>query len=340
MKLFRYIFIGLLAAASCKKFDVPGPTSLQSSHNNLAKGADPSWVTQMEANGYKFYNTTGEQADLFQILKNQGINSIRLRVWVNPDGGWNGEQDVINKAKRANSLGLKLLIDFHYSDSWADPAQQVKPTAWQNATFAQLTDSVYYHTYNVLNDLKNNGIVPSWVQVGNETNDGMLWPDGQASKSFTNYATLINAGYKAVKDINDSIKVIIHLANGDDNSLYRWMFDSLTAHNTNFDVIGMSLYPSTSSWQGQAVACDSNLLDMSSRYNKEVMLCEVGMGASDSTNSRSFVSKMIDYVDNIPNKKGIGVFYWEPEAYGNWQNYLMGSFNEAGMPTIAMKAFY
>src|SRR5206468_7849700 len=135
----------------------------------------------------------------FQLMKDIGMNSIRLRVWVNPSDGWCNTSDVVFKAISANSLGMKLMIDFHYSDSWADPGKQNKPDAWSSTDITVLHDSVYKHTVAVLNALKAAGVTPAWVQVGNETNDGMLWPEGKASTSMANFASLVNAGYDAVK---------------------------------------------------------------------------------------------------------------------------------------------
>ncbi len=155
------------------------------------------------------------------------MNSIRLRVWVHPVDGWNNTADVVTKALRAKALGMKILLDFHYSDIWADPGHQTKPAAWANEDFATLKQSLADYTTSVLDTLKSVGVTPAWVQVGNETNDGMLWPDGQASKNMSNFAQLINAGYNAVKSVDTSIKVIVHISNGYDNSLFRWIFDGL-----------------------------------------------------------------------------------------------------------------
>ena len=147
----------------------------------------------MEASGRKFYNSAGTEKECMQLMKDLGMNAIRLRVWVNPVGGWNNTADVVAKALRAKALGMKIMIDFHYSDSWADPGQQTKPAAWVGQDFATLKQSVATHTTSVLNTLKTNGIIPAWVQVGNETNDGMLWPDGKASTNMNNFAQLVNA---------------------------------------------------------------------------------------------------------------------------------------------------
>lgn len=308
----------------------------------MVKGADVSWLTQMEKSGYKFYNSSGTQQDLFPILKAHGMNAIRLRVWVNPSSGWNNITDVVAKAKRAKAAGFDILIDFHYSDTWADPANQTKPAAWSSYTFDQLMSNVYWHTYNSLVTLKNAGITPKWVQVGNETNNGMLWSDGKASVNMKNFAWLINSGYDAVKAVNSSTKVIVHLANCENNSLYRWMFDGLQSNGAKWDVVGASIYPTQTGngdWFTMDNQCYDNLADMASRYNKEVMVVEVGMPWDDPKNSYDTIADMLKKMAAIPNGKGLGVFYWEPESYNNWQGYSLGLMDNSGKPTSAMDAF-
>jgi arabinogalactan endo-1,4-beta-galactosidase len=232
----------------------------------FAKGADISWITQMEQANYRFYNEAGGQQDLFQLLRGYDLNTIRLRVWVNPAGGWNGKNDVIAKAIRARNLGYRLLIDFHYSDTWADPGQQAKPAAWATHPFSQLLTDVYDHTYDVLDSLKDNNIVPEWVQVGNETNDGMLWPDGRRTTNPQNFAALIDRGYAAVKAVNPSSKVIVHISNGYDNALFRSTFDQLAAASARYDVIGLSHYPTDADWPTLNAQLQANMNDLVARY--------------------------------------------------------------------------
>jgi len=308
----------------------------------MVKGADVSWLTQMEQSGYRFYNDSGKQQDLLLTLKQHGINAIRLRVWVNPAGGWNSLNDVIAKAKRAKAAGLDIMIDFHYSDSWADPGKQTKPAAWQSYTFEQLMSNVYWHTYNSLVALKQAGITPKWVQVGNETNNGMLWDDGKASANMRNFAWLINSGYDAVKAVNKSTKVIVHLANCENNALYRWMFDGLKANGAKWDVIGASIYPTQTGngdWFSMNNRCYDNLADMVSRHGKEVMIVEVGMPWDDPKNSYDTLVDLLNKMKWIPDNKGLGVFYWEPQSHNGWQNYSLGLMDQGGKPTYAMDAF-
>ena len=330
----------LVLVTGCKKYEMP--SSEPASHtytNTLALGADVSWITQMESEGLKFYNTAGEAKDGFQLMKDLGVKAIRLRVWVNPANGWNNLADVTAKAKRAHALGLKLMIDFHYSDSWADPAQQVVPAAWSAASLAVLKDSVYNHTFKVLNSLKTDGITADWVQVGNETNDGMLWPTGRASSNMANFATLISSGYDAVKAVNSSAKVIVHLSNGYDSSLYRWMFDGLTANNAKYDVIGMSLYPEATTWPEMNKQCEATMKFVTAKYGKEVILSEAGMPATSAASCKRFIEDLSERIYNLPNQKGLGIFYWEPQAYNSWQGYALGAFDATGKPTVALDAF-
>lgn len=340
MNYFAIVFTALFLFA-CKKSSkangIINPVPPDSTE--FAKGADISWLTQMEAAGRKFYNSAGVEQDCMQILKDLGMNTVRLRVWVNPTDGWNNTNDVVAKAIRAKNLGMKIMIDFHYSDSWADPGKQTKPAAWASMDFAALKQAVASHTTSVLNALKTNGITPTWVQVGNETNNGMLWPDGKASVSMSNFAQLVNAGYNAVKAVDLSIKVIVHISNGWDNNLFRWIFDGLKNNGVQWDIIGMSLYPSPSNWQTFNDQCLANMNDMVARYNKDVMVVEVGMSWDQSTACNSFLTDLIAKVKSVSNKRGLGVLYWEPESYNNWQGYTLGAFDNSGKPTAALNAF-
>jgi arabinogalactan endo-1,4-beta-galactosidase len=311
--------------------------------STFIKGADISWITQMEASGRKFYDRNGKETECFSLMKSLGMNTIRLRVWVDPKDGWNGKNNVLAKAKRAKALNMKLLIDFHYSDSWADPGKQFKPKAWENKNFEELKVAVALHTTEILQELKNNNITPEWVQVGNETNDGMLWPDGKASlnnnANMSNFAQLFSAGYKASKAIFPDTKVMVHLSNGWNNGLYRWMLDGLKNNGVSFDIIAMSLYPSAETWRTTNTQCLANALDMIQRYNTPVMIVEVGMPWDQADISNLFIKDLIDKMKSIPNNKGMGVLYWEPQAYNKWEGYTLGAFDNSGKPTAALEAF-
>lgn len=345
MKNRLYVIVLMIATAtfSCKKSDsgvtVSPVLPTQTISTAIIKGADISWITQMEASGKKFYNSGGTEQDCFQIMKGLGMNAIRLRVWVNPTGGWCNTADVLVKAARANALGLKILLDFHYADSFADPGKQPKPAAWASQDFATLQLSVASHTTAVLTTLKANGITPAWVQVGNETNDGMLWPDGKASTNMSNFAKLVLSGYNAVKAVDTSIKVIVHISNGFNNSLFRYMFDGLTNNGAKWDIIGMSLYPTAANWASLNSQCLYNINDMYLRYGKKVMVVETGMSWTDASTCNTFLADLLSKIKNETNGNGLGVFYWEPQSYGNWQGYTLGAFDNTGKPTVALNAF-
>jgi arabinogalactan endo-1,4-beta-galactosidase len=336
---FFCLIIVCLIAFRCGNKTTSAP-----SDQNFAKGADVGWLTQMEASGIKFYNSNGAEQDCMQILKDKGINSIRLRAWVHPADGWNNTTDVVTKAKRAKTLGMKIMIDFHYSDSWADPGKQPKPAAWVTLSIDQLKAALHDYTKGVMDTLIQNGVTPDWVQIGNETNDGMLWEDGRASTHMDNFAALIQAGYNAVKEASPSSQVIVHISNGYDNALFRWIFDGLNGYQVKYDIIGMSLYPSyapqgIAGWRQVNEQCLTNMNDMVSRYKKPVMIVEVGMPYNQPDTCKTFLADIISKTRSVAGGNGLGVFYWEPECYNNWQGYTLGAFDNSGKPTSALDAF-
>lgn len=328
--------IALFWLGSCKD-DHAAPTEVE--HDSFAKGADISWITEMEATGIPFYNKAGIAMDGIKLLHSLGMNSVRLRVWVDPVNGWCNKEDVLVKAYRAHHLGMRIMIDFHYSDSWADPGQQNKPAAWGELSFEKLKTAVKEHTETVLQLLKDNDITPEWVQVGNETGNGMLWEDGKASENMGNYAALNNAGYDAVKTVFPDAKVIVHVHNGFDNSLFRWLFDGLKSNGGKWDVIGMSLYPDKNNWQNLNQQCLDNIQDMIDRYNSEVMICEVGMSWDEEDAAAAFLTDLIQKARQFPADKVLGVFYWEPLSYAGWNGYTLGAMDDSGRPTKALEAF-
>jgi arabinogalactan endo-1,4-beta-galactosidase len=311
------------------------------SDTTFIKGADISWVTEMESRGIQFYNKNGVATECFALMKEIGMNAIRIRVWVNPANKWNGIEDVIAKCVRAKNLGLQLLIDFHYSDNWADPSKQTKPAAWSTASFPVLKDSLKNHTLFVLNQLKTAGIQPTWVQIGNETDNGILWPEGKASINMQNFAQLISAGAEASKTVFPNAKVMVHVSNGWNNSLFRWIFDGLKSNGVKWDIMGMSLYPTWApgGWQNANNLCLQNMNDMVSRYNTPVMVVEIGMPWDNASEAKLFIQDLINKVKLVNGRNGLGVFYWEPESYNNWQGYSLGAFDNNGKPTIALDPF-
>ena len=343
LKLFAFAVLIFISCSNTKD-DSPNTPDTPVDQSNFAKGADIGWLPQMEATGYKFYDTDGSQKDCLQLLKDRGINTIRLRVWVNPStdkaSGHCSPEETVVMAVRAQKLGMRIMIDFHYSDSWADPAKQTKPAAWANHSFNDLLNDVYNHTFDVLTLLKKAGVTPEWVQVGNEIPGGMLWPEG-STDNFAQLAQLLNKGYDATKAIDSKIKVIVHLDEGNKNDKFRWFFDKALANNVKYDVIGMSYYPYwlKSDYKASITDLENNLKDMASRYNKEVMIVEVGGDYTLVDNTKEMLTAVIKAVKNVPNNKGLGVVYWEPEGEKSWSNYQLSAWQSNGKPSPALDAF-
>lgn len=310
----------------------------------FAKGADVSWLPQMEATGYRFYDTDGKEKDCLQLLKERGMNTIRLRVFVNPSqdkaSGHCSKEETVAMALRAQKAKMRIMIDFHYSDTWADPAKQAKPAAWANLSFDALQKKVYEHTFDVLTALKKAGVTPEWVQVGNEIPGGMLWPDG-STNNWAQLAQLLNNGYEATKAVNAKIKVIVHVDEGNNNEKFRWFFDKATEHQVKYDVIGLSYYPFWIKKDYSETIADlqNNLNDMASRYQKEVMVVEVGGVDEQVQNTKELLDATIKAVRAVPDHKGLGVLYWEPQGAKSWSGYGLSAWQPDGKPSPALDAF-
>lgn len=351
MKNMKTIISLILSVTIVLPFTVMGEITIVKASEvraTFVKGADVGWLPQMESTGFVFKDDNGNQQDCLQILKDHGIDSIRLRTWVNPSddraSGHCSAEETVAMAVRAKNMGFKIMLDFHYSDSWADPGQQNIPAAWKNDDLNQMKTHLYNYTYDVMTQLKDVGVTPEWVQVGNEINPGMLLPMGSLTKP-SNLAQLINSGYDAVKAVSPLSKVIIHRANGYDNASFRKFFDALQANGANYDVIGVSYYPGND-YTSTIDALENNLSDMAGRYEKEVMVVEVGADCSiDEVNVHNMLVAVQNKVLAVPNGKGIGVFYWEPEGAKSWSGYSLSAWNgydgksTDGEPTKALDAF-
>jgi arabinogalactan endo-1,4-beta-galactosidase len=310
----------------------------------FAKGADIGWLAQMEATGYKFYDTDGKEKDCLQLLKDRGMNTIRLRVFVNPSddkaSGHCSKEETVVMAVRAQKMGFRIMIDFHYSDSWADPAKQFKPKAWENHTFVELLEDVYQHTFDVINALKDAGVTPEWVQIGNEIPGGMLWAEG-STNNWKQLGQLLNKGYDAAKAVDKNIKVIVHVDEGNNNKKFSEFFDNATAQKVKYDVIGLSYYPYwiKKDYTETIADLEFNLNDMAKRYGKEVMVVEVGGEDDKIENTKKLLEATIKAVRNVPNNKGLGVLYWEPQGAKSWSHYALSAWLENGQPSPALDAF-
>jgi len=307
----------------------------------FAMGADVGYLSQMEAAGQLFYNKSGVQEDCLQILKEEGINSIRLRAWVNPAGGFCGTRDVVAMAVRAKAKGFHILIDFQYSDTWADINNQHKPAAWASDTYSQLLTDVYNYTYHVMDTLKTNGITPDWVQIGNEIIHGMLLPEGSTS-NYANLAGLINQGYAAVKAVSPGTQVIIHATGAENGSALQSFYDNLSSNSTDYDIVGLTYYPyySSETYFQMDPTLTATMSNMVSRYSKKVMVVETGNDYTQPQSTFDGLNDCINRVSTVSGANGLGVFYWEPEAYYSWSGYQLNAFdNTTKQPTHALDAF-
>ncbi len=333
-----------------------GCSTTEQPKDDFALGADIGWVTEMESKGDKFYTAKGEEMDCFKLLQQLGLNALRMRVWVDPSehGNWCDKNDLLNKAKRTAELGMDLMVDFHYSDWWADPGKQFIPEAWKDFSYEEMKQAVADHTEDVLTLLKDNGITPKWVQVGNETSNGFLWDMGNATEHPDQYAGLFAAGYDAVKKVFPEAIVLVHLDNGFDPDLYDWNLDILKDNGAVWDMVGMSLYPywaQESDPERTADAtitdCMANIKRVAEKYDCEVMIVETGMECADENGKlandsilnegKKQLARIIQESRDNTDGHCKGVFYWEPECKPS--QYRLGAFTEEGYPTVIMDAF-
>ena len=331
----------LLAFLSCGSSVKPSPEPEPepAPSDVFARGADISWASEMEAGGRSFKKKDGTAAPLLEVLKDCGFNAIRLRVWVDPYGGWSGKEDVVAVARKVKAAGMALMIDFHYSDFFADPSRQLVPSAWKADVSdpEKMAAHVAGHTKDVLAALKSAGVEVKWVQIGNETREGMLYPAGQAvwkneRIDLANFVRLYNAGYDAAKSVYPSAYVMPHLNSAFFSASYgnpMWLED-FKAKGGKFDMIAFSHYPQYESkmWvdgkEKTLTPAEVNqyalayIKKVMADYGVPVMIAETGVRtqASEST-ARSLLKSFMDEVRNLD--QCAGVFYWEPEVDGTWK---------------------
>ena len=317
---------------------------------DFVKGADVGFLQGQERRGVKFHDRNGQERECLELLKNDyQMSAIRMRVWVDPRGGDCDKYALLAMAKRVKALGMDLMVDFHYSDSWADPAKQPIPKAWQGHSFKQMKKDLREHTIDVLSLLKANGIEPRWVQVGNETANGLLWPMGHIEKNPKQYAGFIRAGYDAVKKVFPKAIVIVHLDRGHLQSLYDWNLDIVKKYGGKFDMVGMSLYPY---WTMEGhpelnaediiTDCIANIRHVSEKYKCDVMIVETGFEVDEQhpekmEEGRRQLSRVIREARTLTSGHCRGVFYWEPQCLPG--GYKLGAFNSKAAPTAIMEGF-
>jgi arabinogalactan endo-1,4-beta-galactosidase len=347
---------------------------------SFTKGADVSTLLQIEDRGGKFYDH-GVQKDCLQILEDHGFNAIRIKVWNDPGNpnyypanqsdphGYNNAAHVMELAKRASRMGFKIMLDFHYSDWWADPGKQYTPHAWSSMDVSSMSAALYDYTCDVLSALKSNGVIPEWAQVGNEITNGMCWDTGRTS-NWNDLARLLKSGCHAVKTVNSSTQVVLHLDHGGNSSMFRAWFDNAIARGVQFDVIGMSYYPQ---WHGSLTDLQNNMNDLQSRYDKDILIVETAYpwtwqnGDSEANaitstglvtypasaaGQKQFLDDLVERIKAVPDGRGTGFFYWEPEwipvagagwKYGagnQWDNATLFDFEGNALSSIEAISAY
>ncbi len=318
--------------------------SLVMQAQNFWLGADISGTTMLEQRGGQLYNSQGEPRENTALMRELGLNAVRLRVWVNPveHGCFSDQDDVVRMAQRARDWGMALMIDFHYSDWWADPGQQNIPAQWKSMTYTEMKKALADHTRDVLTAIREAGVEVRWVQVGNETTHGFLWPMGRAEENMRQYAGLTDAGYVAVKQVFPKAQVIVHLDGGCDPKRYDFIFDGLKKYKARYDMIGLSVYPYwdikaelTKSWQESVEKATANINRLWTKYHKPMMVVETGAEAKKAVEGKQIIAAVIDAAKNKTNGHCQGVFYWAPEME---HHYPLGAFQN-GKPTVIMDAF-
>ncbi|HEX5655246.1 MAG TPA: glycosyl hydrolase 53 family protein [Chitinophagaceae bacterium] len=344
------------------------------SWEEFSMGVDLSYVNQVQDYGGKFKDE-GREKDPFRIFRDHGANTVRVRLWHNPqwqaalNNGrlYNDIYDVAKTIKRAKAAGMAVNLDIHYSDTWADPAHQEKPAAWQNISFEALKDSVYQYTLRVLLYLREQDLVPEIVQVGNENNNGMLFPDGKViNNNWVPFTSLLKSGIKAVRDFSaNSVikpKIILHVAQL--QHAPRWVDSVIRGGGVNdFDIIGLSHYPKWSTVKSME-ELSTVIRSLITTWKKKVMIVETaypwtGLNADNYTNIISAADQFANYTispegqqqflrdltQHVIDGGGSGVMYWEPawissglrDRWGqgsSWENNALFDFNGNVLPAM------
>ncbi|MEU6349872.1 arabinogalactan endo-1,4-beta-galactosidase [Streptomyces sp. NPDC047072] len=332
------------------------------------RGVDISSLPKNEDHGAVYRTPDGRRADPVALLAWAGVTHARLKVWVNPADGYNNKAHVLPLARRLKRAGIGIWVDFHYSDTWADPAHQTKPAAWADLDVTALTRAVYDHTADVLGALRRQGTPAQLVQIGNELNGGLLWPEGNW-EHFDNMTAFLKAGLSAARDTTPRVRTILHLANGGDNGLYRWWFDNVVSYGVDFDIIGLSYYPF---WHGPIAGAAANMADITARYGKPCVIAETAypftLESEDSVNDimnspsqltegypatpegqAAWLRAVADLAAAVPGGQGLGYCYWEglwtyragsgwdstdPASGNAWENLALFDFQDRALPGL------
>ena len=315
---------------------------------DYAIGADLSFLKQAEQRGTVFKDN-GQAKPGLQIFKDHGYNWIRLRLFHTPTQLPNSLEYTIATAQDARKLGFKLLVDYHYSDTWADPGKQFIPNAWAKKSHAELVQAVFDYTRDTIAAFRAAGVLPDMVQIGNEITNGMLWPDGRLPANWDNFAELVKAGIRGVeagRGAGKPPRIMVHIDKGGDKNATKRFFDKLNSYGVQYDVIGQSYYPW---WHGTLLDVRENLIFMANEYKKDIMLVEVAYCwrpteyrnklapfAENPAGQREFLDELNRIALAAPDNRCIGIFWWEPAVPGASGLRSRGFFDDDGnaLPVI------
>lgn len=354
-RIYVLILVFMICASSCEDERgsiAPGPNSGQ---RNIIKAVDISSYPEIALSNANYYNALGEVEPLLNILKEEGINTIRLRLWVNPSEGHSGFQEVLAFSNEVKAQGFKVWLSIHYSDTWADPGQQSPPMQWQNLSFEALADSVYQYTEKVVRAIR-----PDYIQLGNEINSGLLHPHGHIMDNQEGFLQILEQGSTAVRTTSSGCRIIIHYAG---ISGAEWFYDIVDS--VDYDIIGLSYYPI---WHGKNLdSLSVTMQQLSTIYDKDVVIAETAypftLDWNDYTNNIVGLQEHLilpeypaspggqsDFVRDVTNRVrtvdgGIGYCYWGGELIAwkgpqatdasPWENQALFDFSYQALPVLS-----
>lgn len=366
IRMKKYWIICLIILTSCSSND----DSNDATSNQLYKGMDLSFQSELENYDLNYKDEDGNSFELLDFVRSKGTNLVRLKLWHTPQDGQNGLEDVKTYAQKIKARNMDFLLDFHYSDYWADPGTQTPPIAWQNMNIDQLKVAIYNYTKDVVQQLKAQNTLPDIIQIGNETDSGFLWDFGRVwgnfSNNWDNYTDLVSEAIRAVRDVDTEGKTRIMLHHSSvENAIF--FFNELEPYNIDFDIIGLSYYPHFQTKDIDLVA--SKLNELANNFDKDILIVEVAypftlqwndnltnyIGSSDQIldefsptpqGQKAYFEWLIQTIKNIPNNHGIGFCYWAPDwvAFdGNeatstngtsWENQCLFDFDLKALPAL------
>lgn len=337
----------------CKRDEPSKP--VESEELAFISAVDISSYPEIASANHTFYDLDGTSSDFLNILKENGVNTIRLRLWITPSNDHSGFEEVKKFSKTLKDLGLKTWLTLHYSNTWADPAHQEIPSQWQGLHFDELTDSVYSYTKSVLQEME-----PNFIQIGNEINAGFLHPDGHISEEYEHFITLMRSGISAVRETSPNCKIILHYA-GLENA--DWFYKQVSA--LDYDIIGLSYYPK---WHGKSLGALKNTMErLGESYQKKIVIAETAypftLDWNDFTNNIVGLEEQLilpeypatvdgqkNFINSIKrltveNENAVGFCYWGAELIAwkgaeatdasPWENQALFDFDNHALPALS-----